>query len=116
MQERDAASKHMQTLEMSASQAESDKKMQIDRANERLKSYERALFDTRQVSCFISRDGRINEGEQNEWAPNHDAKFRFKLLKTPCWFDGSSCFLVRMNCAACTQMRACTTVGYRCWR
>ena len=49
MQERDAASKHMQTLEMSASQAESDKKMQIDRANERLKSYERALFDTRQV-------------------------------------------------------------------
>ncbi|MGB1598024.1 MAG: hypothetical protein ACPIOQ_35030, partial [Promethearchaeia archaeon] len=47
--ERDTNAMTIQQLQAQITQSESDKKMQIDRANERLKNYERALFDTRQV-------------------------------------------------------------------
>jgi hypothetical protein len=61
--ERDTNAMTIQQLQAQITQSESDKKMQIDRANERLKNYERALFDTRQVLAM--KDAKIATLESN---------------------------------------------------
>ena len=63
MQERDDNVTTIQKLEAKLQQAESSQKMQMDRANERLKNYERALFDTRQVLAM--KDAKIATLESN---------------------------------------------------
>ena len=62
-QERDDHKKAIQNLEEQLQKAESSQKMQMDRANERLKNYERALFDTRQVLAM--KDAKIATLESN---------------------------------------------------
>ena len=61
--ERESNLKNIQHLETQIQQAESAQKMQMDRANERLKNYERALFDTRQVLAM--KDAKIATLESN---------------------------------------------------
>ena len=63
VQEREENVKSIQSLESQLQQAESAQKMQMDRANERLKNYERALFDTRQVLAM--KDAKIATLESN---------------------------------------------------
>jgi hypothetical protein len=62
-QERDDNKKAIQNLQEQLQKAESSQKMQMDRANERLKNYERALFDTRQVLAM--KDAKIATLESN---------------------------------------------------
>jgi hypothetical protein len=61
--ERESNLKNIQHLEAQIQQVESAQKMQMDRANERLKNYERALFDTRQVLAM--KDAKIATLESN---------------------------------------------------
>jgi hypothetical protein len=61
--ERDNCIKTTKQLEAQIQQAESAQKMQMDRANERQKNYERALYDTRQVLAM--KDAKIATLESN---------------------------------------------------
>ena len=64
VQDRDANLKTIQSLEAKLQQEKSSQKMQMDRANERLKNYERALFDTRQVLAM--KDAKIAKLESGQ--------------------------------------------------
>ncbi len=61
--ERDTCIKTTKQLEAQIQHAESAQKMQMDRANERQKNYERALYDTRQVLAM--KDAKIATLEAN---------------------------------------------------